>query len=133
MQRYYQSLACWCLEWTKALSIENFDDRQSLIKSAVRCADTSANICKQYDIGQNSRMTEILLADLYAELGDFNKAMDSARAAWVGAGSTGSRYEMAMAAYKIVKLLLWRRQYEQAESFMAEYRNDDGNAQFLSI
>lgn len=133
IQSFYHNLACWCLDSAKNLPAEDDDGKQALIQSAIRCADTSVGICKQYDIGHNTRLSEILLADLHAECGDFKKAMDSASAAWEGAESTGSRYEMAMAAYKILKLRLWRRQYEEAESFMNEYRSDKGNEQFLSL
>ena len=114
IQGFYHNLACWCSDSAKSLPTENADGKQALIHAAIQCANTSMTMCNKYDIGQNSRLTEVLLADLHAECGDFGKAIESAKAAWKGATSTGSRYEMAMAAYKILKLHLWRKQYSEA-------------------
>jgi tetratricopeptide (TPR) repeat protein len=130
IQSFYHNLACWCAEYAESSSEV---EKEQLLEAAIRCAKRCVQMCNMYGIGQNTKLSEILLAGLYAKRGAFDDAMKFADLAWNGASSTGSRYEMAMAAYNILKLHLWRKNFKVAEAFLESYCGDGGNAPFVKL
>jgi tetratricopeptide (TPR) repeat protein len=133
IQSFYHNLACLCADQAKALSPPQTEKKRALTEAAIRCAESCIKMCKALDIGQNSKLTELLLADLYAEQGNFKTAIQFVARAWRDATKTESRYEAAMAAYTILKLRLWQKQYPKAEHFLEKYCGDNSNARFIHL
>jgi tetratricopeptide (TPR) repeat protein len=100
---------------------DDVERRTALLHLAVKYCKKSDTYCRHYQLGQNSIGSSIRLVSLYTRLGDFSNAKSLADAAFKEAKNKDNIAEAALAHGHRVRLLLWKKDFAEAEKLHSAF------------
>jgi tetratricopeptide (TPR) repeat protein len=106
--------------------------RIQLLGQAIEYYRKSCVYCFDNGVGQNTIVTRMKLASLYGRVGNFKDAMEQSDVGYKEAFKKENWAEAAWAHSHVIRLLLWKEMYPDAEARQMEFMNNVSSSEILS-